>query len=305
MTFVNDWMPSGLAVLNIPFVWGPVGHHPKPPECIDRSQAHADRSPFLRNVVTKGMQNLNLSTVMTRRRANIILAINQDIQHEMASKVSSETKVLLCAQNAVGREEIGRAKRIEIDSEKPFKIVFAGRMVSIKGPDLVIDAFAQLIEQRPNRNLECHFVGSGPLEGYVKKRLNELHLHDKVFLHGLVSREKVLNIMNESNIFVFPSAEGAGMVVLEAMAKGLPVVCLDYGGPGEYINESCGIRVRCGPREKTVREISCAMDLLSSDSGYFNQLSNGAIERIRTSYTWDHIAETMKKMYSDLMYYTN
>lgn len=43
--------------------------------------------------------------------------------------------------------------------------------------------------------------------------------------------------MNKSDIFLFPSFEGGGMVVLEAMAAGLPVVCLDYGGPGEMVTD--------------------------------------------------------------------
>jgi len=54
--------------------------------------------------------------------------------------------------------------------------------------------------------------------------------------------------MNNSYIFLFPSFEGAGMVVIEAMAAGLPVVCLDYSGPGEIVTDECGIKIKpyCG-----------------------------------------------------------
>ena len=63
MTFVSDWMPSGLAVLNIPFVWGPVGHNPRLPACMDHSKAYADRSSFWRHVATKLMRFLNVEQV--------------------------------------------------------------------------------------------------------------------------------------------------------------------------------------------------------------------------------------------------
>jgi glycosyltransferase involved in cell wall biosynthesis len=49
--------------------------------------------------------------------------------------------------------------------------------------------------------------------------------------------------MQHSEIFLFPSMEGAGMVVLEAIANGLPVVCLNYGGSLTMVTNSCGIKV--------------------------------------------------------------
>ena len=49
--------------------------------------------------------------------------------------------------------------------------------------------------------------------------------------------------MTSADVFLFPSFEGAGMVVVEAMARGCPVVCLDVGGPGEMVDETRGLRV--------------------------------------------------------------
>ena len=53
--------------------------------------------------------------------------------------------------------------------------------------------------------------------------------------------------MRKADLFLFPSFEGGGMVVLEALAHGLPVVCLQYGGPGEMVSTARGSRGSGGP----------------------------------------------------------
>ena len=103
-------------------------------------------------------------------------------------------------------------------------------------------------------------------------------IQSKVTFAGNVSRNQVLQEMLNSDVFLFPSFEGAGMVVIEAMAKGLPVVCLDFGGPGEYVNDECGIKVLLAEPDEVVDLLAEGLNRLASDSGIYERLSAGAIK---------------------------
>jgi glycosyltransferase involved in cell wall biosynthesis len=84
------------------------------------------------------------------------------------------------------------------------------------------------------------------------------------------------------------------MVVLEALAAGLPVVCLDLGGPGAIVTPSCGIVLKSGQRNETsmVGELAKAMILLATDAGHRARLSANALTRARQM-TWDVAAEAL------------
>ena len=91
------------------------------------------------------------------------------------------------------------------------------------------------------------------------------------------------------------------MVVLEAMAKGLPVICLDYGGPGEYVDDSCGIKVPVTDPQKVIDGLADAIYNIATDPQLYETLSEGAIERIKRHFTWDKIGEKIKKVYEQVL----
>ena len=91
------------------------------------------------------------------------------------------------------------------------------------------------------------------------------------------------------------------MVVIEAMAKGLPVVCLDFGGPGEYVTEECGIKVPLTEPEAIINGLADALSLLASDPVLYERLSAGAIERVRKNYLWDSVGDRLNALYQELL----
>jgi len=106
--------------------------------------------------------------------------------------------------------------------------------------------------------------------------------------------------MNCGNVFLFPSFEGAGMVVIEAMAKGLPVVCLDFGGPGEYVTKDCGIKVALGEPVEVIKGLSDALSKLASDKALYERLSVGAINRVKENYLWDRVGDKLNFVYQEI-----
>jgi glycosyltransferase involved in cell wall biosynthesis len=161
-----------------------------------------------------------------------------------------------------------------------------------------------LVKDRPEARLEL--LGDGPRRNWIESRVAELGLEDKVTLHGNVPHAQTLELMHTSDVFLFPSFEGAGMVVPEAMAAGNPVVCLDFGGPGEMVGEERGLRVPVGKDIKeTSRNLALALMELADDEEVRRRLARSAAHWAATETTWESKGQRLSGIYSDAIEHHN
>ena len=119
--------------------------------------------------------------------------------------------------------------------ENIFQILSVGYLIERKGFEYLIRAMPLVLKK--HKHVRLKIVGSGPLESKLKELVYELDLGNEVEIVKNVSDEELLMIYNSSDLFVLPSivdsqgnTEGLGVVLLEAMACGLPVIGSDVGG---------------------------------------------------------------------------
>ena len=113
-----------------------------------------------------------------------------------------------------------------------FVLVTVGRVVARKATVQLVQALQRA--ERPNAHLVV--VGDGPDVGAVRQAASEAGLADRVHLLGQVSEERKFQVLAAADVFVSTSQhEGFGLVFLEAMAFGLPVVCYDHGGQTDFL----------------------------------------------------------------------
>jgi glycosyltransferase involved in cell wall biosynthesis len=118
-----------------------------------------------------------------------------------------------------------------------------GRMVPVKAHSILIDAFAQLIGKLPHA--ELRIVGGGPLEDALRQQARKAGLDGRIRIEGL--NHRIADVLRELDIFVLSStSEGLPLVILEAMAAGLPVVSTRIGGVPEVAPEG-DVSVLCTP----------------------------------------------------------
>lgn len=121
-----------------------------------------------------------------------------------------------------------------------FRFASTGNLISGKGMNLTIEAFSEVVRKYPES--ELWIFGQGPQRESLMNQVQTLGLEDKIQLKGLVSREELNAAYDDCDFFVLASySETFGVAYIEALAKGIPVIGTDCGGPNEFIHEKNGI----------------------------------------------------------------
>lgn len=116
------------------------------------------------------------------------------------------------------------------------KIIFCGRFIKWKAPILAIKIAHELIKLKKDITLDL--IGDGSEYEACREYIISNKLEDRILLHGILTQEKIIEFLNNSDIFLFPGireeftekAEAQGLVIQEAQAMKLPVVISDVGG---------------------------------------------------------------------------
>lgn len=122
---------------------------------------------------------------------------------------------------------------------KPFQILFLSRILEEKGIFILIDAINKITSLNLNEPLKFVIAGEGEDRIQLAAKIEEFNLNDIISLPGYVRDDKKVNLLLQSDIFIFPSfyGEGCPVAVLEAMAAGLPLITTRVGALGEIIEE--------------------------------------------------------------------
>ncbi len=135
-------------------------------------------------------------------------------------------------------------KRFRPSRRKENLVLFVGRLTAEKGPETLLEAFITFARKYPRYKLL--FIGQGELEGRLKHRVKEAGLYDRVDFQKLPYC-RIHEAYQRAKIFVLPSVstktweEQYGMVLLEAMASGLPIVTTDCGAIPEVVGNSAAV----------------------------------------------------------------
>ncbi len=300
LNFHNDWTPSRLWILNKPFVWGPIGHHPRIPK--DYVLHVYGRKAYiieqLKWLLKKYFWNVDPFLRQTINHADAVLTMNSTVakllhlslkQTIHMPSVSSEAPLSLMPSNL---------------SSDGFTVLSAGRFVPLKGFDITIKSFSRFYHQLPiNDRIKTKLilVGDGPQKEYLKRLVKELELGNAVQFIEWLHRSDFRKLYTQSKVFLFPSHEGAGMVVAEALSYGVPVLCFKNEGPGEFVDASCGISVAYGRYDSSITQFAAALNLLYKDKVRYIELSQGARNTFIEKFDWNLKGERLRDVYDSLM----
>ncbi|HEY2119655.1 MAG TPA: glycosyltransferase [Candidatus Acidoferrum sp.] len=165
-------------------------------------------------------------------------------------------------------------------------LLFVGRLLPWKGIHLALKAIAALGPQ--SKDVHLTIVGSGSDHARLQHLARRLGLTESVSWIPWMKREQLFRMYSQFDLFLFPSLhDSGGMAVLEAMSFGLPVLCLDLGGPAISVDSTCGKVIPTNRRteEEVVSTISSSLSQLLSDRSLLEPLSLAAASRV-SSFSW-------------------
>lgn len=202
-------------------------------------------------------------------------------------------KCIYLPENAIDPERFSlSAKPI---SSGCLRACFVGRLVPYKGPDMLLEAMASLLQ---SGRLQLDIIGDGPLMPALRDFVRKEHLEGCVMLHGWVDHSNLQELMCQSQLLTFPSIrEFGGGVILEAMALGLVPVVVDYAGPGELVTNETGFKLPIGQRAEIIANLRRAVAAICDKPDQIAVMSEAARKRACTLFTWDAKAGQIMQIY--------
>lgn len=275
LTWAGVRAPTFLWMLGVPLIIGPVGGGETSPAKL------RDRFP-LRGRVLEGVRDFSNATIELNpivrqglRKAGVIFARTADTKNLLSPPLRAKTYVQM--ELGVTPAQIGSPRPIR---KMPRKLLYAGRLLYWKGVHLAIEAMSRLVAHMPDAHLTI--VGNGPEETRLKSEIAQRNLDANITLVPWMPQKQFLRLYETHDVFVFPSLhDSAGWVVLESLCKGLPVACLNLGGPKDIVTPSSGIIVNTTGLDTSGVAARLAEELRSllADPERLAALSAGAIAR--------------------------
>ena len=296
VTFGTVWLPTFMQFLNIPFIWGPIGGAESVPlELRGHLKPKWRAYEEIRDLLIKWTYSLDPVSRSAMNKANLIIARTKITRDAFPPSIRKKTVLMI--ETGVTNDFIVSMQRFRQNDKKRHPVILtAGRLLHWKGFDLGIEAFSRIHKRFPLARLVI--AGSGPEDAYLKSLALKLNVSKNIKFLGHLPREKILRIFSQSDIFLMPSMKEAGTWVLfEAMASGLPIVCLDYAGPAEIVDDSCAIAVRVGKRQTVVNQISSSLEKLLSSTATADIMGRAAVRRLENNFLWDRKGEQIKQLY--------
>ena len=160
---------------------------------------------------------------------------------------------------------------------EPADVVFLGRLDPIKDVPTLVAAVARL------PNVRLHVYGEGPDRPRIERAITDHGVADRVTLHGAVDRPQAA--LASAGVLVLPSlAEGFGLVLIEAMAAGVPVVATDVAGVRDVVRDGVtGLLVPPGDPAA----LAAAIGRVAGDVDLRGRLTPAAAEDVRQRFSWD------------------
>lgn len=173
----------------------------------------------------------------------------------------------------------------------PLRLLYAGRLLYWKGVHIAIRAFKEVLRSIPDAQFTI--VGSGPEEGRLRALVGSYQLSENVQFISWLPQRQLFDLYRSHDLFVFPSLhDSGGLAVIEALSHGLPVMCLNLGGPQYAVTPGSGIVINTNGlnTEQVAMVMAGEISELAVTPARLSTLSDGAFARANQFVLRDRVA---------------
>ena len=231
-----------------------------------------------------------------------VITYNSEYTKKLIEQITNERDSLRLLP--VGLDTNHFRKKANTPSSEKFHLLFCGRLVPFKGPDLAIEILRILLDK--NHKVHLTIIGTGPLMDDICKQIEVHQLHSFVTLTGAISQEAIIELMDASDVFLLPGihddetgrAENQGLVIQEAQSMELPVVVSDAGGM-KYglIDTETGYVVK----EKNRTEFVEKLEILIKDHALRKKMGSKGRDYVVKQFDSEVLCEKLLTYYDEVL----
>jgi N-acetyl-alpha-D-glucosaminyl L-malate synthase BshA len=232
------------------------------------------------------------------KNADVVIALTDHMKKAMQKMYLRDVKVV---PNGINVDEFAPLTKLEAraklqmdDDERV--VAFVGSLREIKGVEYLVRATKSILET--GTVIHTVIIGDGPDRERLESLTHQLHISSYVTFKGQIQNEQIPYYLRVSDVFVLPSlSEGFPVVLLEAMASGLPIVTTNVGGVPEIVRDrENGFIIE----PKNAKEIADRVLCILKSEEITKRLSNNNKHRAR-DFGWELIVDDLEKIYSSCL----
>ena len=227
-------------------------------------------------LIPNGFSHYQLNCInISYQYAKNIIATSSSLQKAIVNYFPNYSNKIKLIPNPTDYYKYSSLNKQKI-TDVPFKFISVAAFRSEKRIDLLLHAFNHVIQEYDNINLTI--IGDGPEKKSVLSLIRKMNLQNKVTLKGHLYKNEIVSELCNSNAFVLSSdVETFGVVLIEALACGIPIVATRCGGPEDIVSSETGILIDKG----SSKELALGMKQMLIKYKYFqfNKLRSFAKEQ--------------------------
>ena len=288
ITFGVTRHPSFMGRLGIPFIVGPLGGGERAPIALRKYYALSGKIKDLARDAFNAMAKLDPWLHQMYRQASVILLKTPQSLYWLPTKYQYKASCMLeigVDQRAIELLE----KCTSIHRQQPLRVLYVGRFVYWKGMDLGLRAIAKM--RASGMAVSITMIGQGEAKADWSNLIAQLKIGYCINWIPWMKQQDLLNAYQTFDLLLFPSMhDSSGNVALEALASGLPVVCLDLGGPAQIVNSNCGrlVPVKGLNADQVIDGLATVLTEIAKNPDTSNHLRTGALAHAST-YSWQKV----------------
>jgi glycosyltransferase involved in cell wall biosynthesis len=288
--------PGYLWKLGKPFVWGPVGGLQFFPMRLLNAVPLFSRPFFaLKNLSTLWDMHISRGPRRAAAAARSILAPTSTAAKQIL-RLWRRDATLLCEVSA---PDLDSKLPVRRGPKEPLRIIWCGSCEPRKALNIVLLALDQIKQSPVDWRLVA--LGDGPLLGNWKALACRLGLAERCSFLGRLSRADALSVMATGHCLVHSSLyDGTPTVVAEALAHGMPVICLDHFGNKDVVNTECGIKISPNTLDQVIRDFAKAIEAIGLDEDRRFEMAMAA-QKASVHLTWKSKEGVINNLYDRIL----
>ena len=281
---------------NVKFVCGPLGGAEAIPEGLKSYAKPHMMTEMLRSSINL-LYLLGFKLTGKMKHCDCILFANHETKRFLSTVNPELAECDVMTEIAIEKDDLAMQERHSFDTGKGCRFLVAGRLIYRKGHEFLLDALKQIPAEL---DYTCRIVGDGLEMERLKEKCADGLLAERVVFTGRIPYAQMAEEYENADVFIMPSLrETTGSVLLEAMAKGLPVITINRFGGATFLDENSGWLYEGNTKTEYIENLSAAMVACISRPEEICRKGKAARSQAE-KYTWEEKLSHYNMIYSNV-----